>query len=90
MRWQRGVPDSIADAAFEMAATRPTRHVTAVHKANVLRLSDGLFLEETRRALIAKIGENIKVRRFVRFAVGEGLEKREDDFAAEVAAQING
>lgn len=38
--------------------------------------------------LIAKIGENIKIRRFVRYEVGEGLEKREEDFAAEVAKQI--
>lgn len=38
--------------------------------------------------LIAKIGENIKIRRFVRFEVGEGLEKREEDFAAEVAKQM--
>ncbi len=37
---------------------------------------------------IAKIGENIKIRRFVRYEVGEGLEKREEDFAAEVAKQI--
>ncbi|HCM98990.1 MAG TPA: 3-isopropylmalate dehydrogenase [Rhodobacter sp.] len=39
----------IAQAAFECAAARPARHVTAVHKANVLRASDGLFLEEVRR-----------------------------------------
>lgn len=38
---------------------------------------------------IAAIGENIKVRRFVRFERGEGLEKRVDDFAAEVQAQLN-
>lgn len=38
--------------------------------------------------LIAKIGENIKIRRFVRYEVGEGLEKREEDFAEEVAKQI--
>jgi elongation factor Ts len=37
---------------------------------------------------IAKIGENIQVRRFARFKLGEGIEKRSDDFAAEVAAQI--
>lgn len=37
---------------------------------------------------IAKIGENIKIRRFVRYEVGEGLEKREEDFAAEVAKQM--
>ena len=37
-------------------------------------------------AKIAKIGENIKVRRFSRFKLGEGIEKEEKDFAAEVAA----
>jgi elongation factor Ts len=36
---------------------------------------------------IAKIGENIQIRRFVRFKLGEGIEKRQDDFAAEVMAQ---
>lgn len=39
---------------------------------------------------IAKIGENIQVRRFVRFKLGEGIEKKSDDFAAEVAAQVSG
>lgn len=38
--------------------------------------------------LTAKIGEKISIRRFVRFEVGEGMEKREEDFAAEVAKQI--
>jgi elongation factor Ts len=35
----------------------------------------------------AKMGENVQVRRFVRFKLGEGIEKQETDFAAEVAAQ---
>ena len=38
----------------------------------------------------AVIKENIKVRRFVRFELGEGLEKKSDDFAAEVAAAVKG
>ncbi len=37
--------------------------------------------------IVAKIGENIRIRRFVRWELGEGLEKRKDDFAAEVAKQ---
>lgn len=37
---------------------------------------------------IAKIGENIKIRRFVRFEVGEGIEKKEENFAEEVAKQM--
>ena len=39
------------------------------------------------KGAISTIGENIKVRRFTRFVLGEGLEKKVDDFAAEVAAQ---
>jgi elongation factor Ts len=34
---------------------------------------------------VAKIGENITVRRFARFQVGEGIEKKRDDLAAEVS-----
>nr|WP_246559142.1 translation elongation factor Ts [Geoanaerobacter pelophilus] len=40
------------------------------------------YLNET----IATIGENMSIRRFARFVLGEGLEKKESDFAAEVAA----
>jgi 3-isopropylmalate dehydrogenase len=35
----------IAETAFRLAMTRPRRKITAVHKANVFRVSDGLFLE---------------------------------------------
>ena len=34
---------------------------------------------------IAQFGENISLRRFIRFQMGEGLQKRQDDFAAEIA-----
>ena len=39
-------------------------------------------------AKVAKIGENIQVRRFSRYKLGEGIEKKEENFAAEVMAQI--
>jgi len=42
------------------------------------------YLNET----IAGIGENISIRRFARFVLGEGLAKKESDFAAEVAAAV--
>lgn len=45
-----------------------------------LKISD--YLKQT----IATIGENIVIRRFVRFELGEGIEKKKEDFAAEVAA----
>ena len=44
-------------------------------------------IDQVQQELVAKIGENIKVRRFMRYELGEGLEKKKDDFAAEVAKQ---
>jgi elongation factor Ts len=38
---------------------------------------------------ISKIGENISIRRFVRFELGEGLEKKQENFAEEVMSQVN-
>lgn len=37
---------------------------------------------------INKIGENISIRRFVRYELGEGLEKKADNFVEEVMAQV--
>jgi elongation factor Ts len=45
-----------------------------------------LTIEELVKQAIAELGENIQVRRFIRFNLGEGIEKEETDFAAEVAA----
>ena len=39
---------------------------------------------------ISNIGENITIRRFVRFERGEGIQKKEENFAEEVMKQING
>ncbi len=48
---------------------------------------DKTITDVVNEAVLA-IGEKISVRRFVRYEMGEGLEKRKDDLAAEVAAQI--
>ena len=53
------------------------------------------FIKDTDKAVkdlikekIAKIGENISVRRFSRFELGEGIEKQEADFASEVQSMM--
>jgi len=46
-------------------------------------------VEQLINNLIAKIGENIRVRRFVRFQTGEGLEKRSTDLKGEVDSMLN-
>ncbi len=59
-------------------------------------LLEQLFIKDTDKtvsdvlsSMIAKIGENITIRRFVRYERGEGLAKKEDNFAEEVLSQIN-
>lgn len=49
--------------------------------------NDKVVVKDWVKQTIATIGENIKVKRFVRYNLGEGLEKKSQDFAAEVAAQ---
>ncbi len=42
-------------------------------------------IQDVLTEAIAKLGENIQIRRFARFVLGEGLEKKKEDYAAEVA-----
>lgn len=60
-------------------------------------LMEQAFIKDTDKTvtqvleeLTLVIGEKITIRRFVRWETGEGLEKRNDDFAAEVASQAKG
>ncbi|HCP15879.1 MAG TPA: elongation factor Ts [Peptococcaceae bacterium] len=57
-------------------------------------LLEQLFIKDTDKTVnqlivdkISTIGENINVRRFVRFELGEGMEKRQNNFVEEVMAQ---
>lgn len=58
-------------------------------------LMEQVYIKDTDKTVqelihenIAKMGENISIRRFVRYEVGEGLEKEQTDFVSEVMAQI--
>ncbi|MBM4390312.1 MAG: translation elongation factor Ts [Deltaproteobacteria bacterium] len=48
---------------------------------------DSKTVDQVVKEATSTIGENIQVRRFSRFVMGEGLQKKADDFAAEVAKQ---
>ncbi|HEX8736465.1 MAG TPA: hypothetical protein VF721_14140, partial [Pyrinomonadaceae bacterium] len=39
---------------------------------------------------VSSIKENISIRRFTRYKMGEGIEKKQDDFASEVASMVGG
>ncbi len=49
---------------------------------------DSKTIKDLLGELTAKCGEKVAIRRFVRFQLGEGIQKQEQDFAAEVAAEL--
>ena len=65
---------------------KPEKVINQVYvKAEDGKQTVAKYLDEVSKA----VGCTVKVKRFVRFETGEGLEKKQEDFAAEVAAQMN-
>lgn len=82
-----GKPAHIADKIVEGKLGKFYEQICLLEQPFIREPS--IKVQDLLNEKIAKIGENIKIRRFVRFEVGEGLEKREEDFASEVAKQMN-
>ena len=83
---ESGKPEAIAQKMVEGQITKWMKEICLLDQPWV---KDGdKTIDQVQQELIAKIGENIKIRRFVRFELGEGLEKKKDDFAAEVVTPV--
>jgi elongation factor Ts len=83
-----GKPEKIVDKIVDGQINKYFQETVLLEQRWVK--DDKKSIEDLQRELIAKIGENIKIRRFVRYELGEGLEKKQENFAAEVAAQVAG
>ena len=53
-------------------------------------LVDQIYVRAENKETVAKFAAPLEVKSFARYKVGDGIEKKEEDFAAEVAAQIKG
>jgi len=82
---ESGKPEAIAAKMVEGQISKWMKEICLLDQTFVK--NPDKTIDQIQQELIAKIGENIKIRRFVRFELGEGLEKKKDDFAAEVAKQ---
>ncbi|MCD5410143.1 MAG: translation elongation factor Ts [Clostridiales bacterium] len=81
-----GKPEKIADKMVEGRIAKYYKEVCLLEQVFVKNpdVTIACLLNEK----IAKIGEKLSIRRFARFEVGEGIEKREENFAEEVAKQL--
>ncbi|MCB9680392.1 MAG: translation elongation factor Ts [Alphaproteobacteria bacterium] len=83
-----GKPAAIAEKMVEGRMRKWFEEVVLLDQKFIK--DDSKTIRDLMTDAVSRIGENIKIRRFARFEVGEGLEKRSEDFAAEVAAAVKG
>jgi elongation factor Ts len=84
---EEGKPENIAEKMVVGRVEKFLKEICLYEQVYVK--NPDLTIEKYVNEKIAKIGEQISIRRFQRFEMGEGLEKRSEDFAAEVAAEMN-
>lgn len=82
-------PEKVINGMIEGRISKELKEICLVDqvyvKAEDGKQSVGKYLEQVSK----EVGATVAVKRFVRFETGEGLEKKQEDFAAEVAAQMN-
>ena len=81
---ESGKPENIIEKMVEGRLRKFYEEVTLVKQAFVI--DPDKTVEQAVEALAKDLGTEVKLTGFVRFALGEGIEKEEQDFAAEVAA----
>ena len=83
-------PEKVINGMIEGRISKELKEICLVDqvyvKAEDGKQTVGKYLDELSKAA----GATVKVKKFVRFETGEGLEKKNEDFAAEVAAQMAG
>lgn len=81
-----GKPENIKEKIVEGRISKRLKELALMDQPYIR--DQNITVDELVKNTIATIGENIQIRRFQRFVLGEGIEKKEEDFAAEVAAQM--
>lgn len=82
-----GKPEKIIDKMVEGRINKFYQEICLMEQSFVK--NPDLTIGDLVKEQIMTIGENVKIRRFVRYGMGEGLVKKEENFAEEVAKQIN-
>ncbi len=85
-----GKPEKVIEGAVIGRLNKELKEVCLLEQVYV-KAEDGKQVVSAYIAQVAKEnGANLSIKKFVRFETGEGLEKKNEDFAAEVAAQMAG
>ena len=83
-----GKPENILQKVVEGGLNKELKEVCLLNQIYIMAEDGKQTIEQYVADTAKKQNANIKVLKFVRFETGECIEKRQDDFAAEVAKQI--
>jgi elongation factor Ts len=83
---ESGKPEKVADKIVEGKVNKWYSEICLLDQLYIR--DQDKTIDALRKEIVAKTGENVTIRRFARFQLGEGIEKRKSDLAAEVAAQL--
>src|ERR1700692_2708607 len=83
---QQGKPENVIEKIVDSGLKTYFQEVCVLEQASVHGEHTGKSVDQAVKEAEGKVGAPIKVTGFVRYALGEGIEKQESDFAAEVAA----
>jgi len=81
-----GKPEKIVDRMVEGRVEKYYKEICLLEQPFVK--NPDMTVQVLLNSLIAKIGENLSIRRFTRYEMGEGLQKKEDNFVEEVMNQL--
>ncbi|HHT50407.1 MAG TPA: translation elongation factor Ts [Eubacteriaceae bacterium] len=81
-----GKPEKIVDKMVEGRINKFYKEICLLEQPFVK--DQDKTVEDILKEQIAKIGENVKIRRFTRYQMGEGIEKKSENFAEEVQKQM--
>ncbi len=82
-----GKPEQIKEKIVEGRITKRLKELALMEQPFIRDSS--ITVAELVKQVAGKIGENVKVRRFTRYTLGEGIEVHKMDFATEVASMSN-
>ena len=83
---QQGKPENVIEKIVDSGLKTFYKEVCLLEQASIHAEHNGKSVAQAVKEAEGKVGAPIKVTGFVRYALGEGIDKQESDFAAEVAA----
>ena len=83
-----GKPDKVIEGAVNGRLAKELKEVCLLEQVYVKAEDGKQTVKQYINTISKEVGTDITIKKFVRFETGEGLEKKQDDFAAEVAAQL--